>query len=212
MKRFNTYLIEKLKVSKIKVVYHPKSKEELLDLIIKEIEVNGSNCSLNHIDVSHIDDMSYLFLGGSEEYWKDHPVLSAFDGDISDWDVSNVTNMEYMFYRCKYSGKNGDISDWDVSHVTNMRCMFGDSNFNGDISNWDVSNVTDMNLMFYHCESFNQDISLWDVSNVIKMEAMFYGCESFNQDISSWNVSNVELFRYIFSKCPIEEKYKPKFK
>ena len=43
MKRFNTYLIEKLKVSKIKVVYHPKSKEELIDLIIKEIEVNGPN-------------------------------------------------------------------------------------------------------------------------------------------------------------------------
>ena len=124
MKQFNVYLIEKLKISKIEVIYHPKSKKELIDLIIKEIEVNGPNCSLNHIDVSHIDDMSYLFLGGSEEYWKDHPVLSSFNGDISDWNTSNVENMDHMFYRCKYSGKNGDISDWDVSSVKDMTGMF----------------------------------------------------------------------------------------
>ena len=125
MKQFNTYLIEKLKISKTEVIYHPKSKEELIDLIIKEIDVNGPNCSLNHIDVSHVDDMSYLFLGGSEEYWKDHPVLSAFDGDISDWNTSNVENMDHMFYRCQYSGKNGDVSAWDVSNVKNMSHIFG---------------------------------------------------------------------------------------
>jgi hypothetical protein len=29
---------------------------------------------------------------------------------------------------------NGDISQWNVSNVTNMSCMFKDSLFNGDIS------------------------------------------------------------------------------
>ena len=38
---------------------------------------------------------------------------------------------------------NGDISNWDVSNVTNMIGMFYNSQFNGDISNWDVSNVID---------------------------------------------------------------------
>ena len=44
------------------------------------------------------------------------------------------------------------------------------------------------------------------------MGYMFYGCKSFNQDISNWNVSNVSYNHEIFKKCPIEEKYKPKFK
>ncbi len=34
---------------------------------------------------------------------------------------------------------NGDISDWDVSNVTNSEEMFNYANsFNGDISNWNV--------------------------------------------------------------------------
>ena len=34
----------------------------------------------------------------------------------------------------------------------------------------------------------------------------------FNQDISNWDVSNVKFKLYMFHNCPIEEKYKPKFK
>ena len=43
-----------------------------------------------------------------------------------------------MFSKSQF---NGDISKWDVSNVTNMGNMFSKSPFNGDISNWDVSNV-----------------------------------------------------------------------
>ena len=45
-----------------------------------------------------------------------------------------------MFKVCEF---NGDISGWDVSNVTDMSFMFEYSKFNGDISGWDVSNVTD---------------------------------------------------------------------
>ena len=37
----------------------------------------------------------------------------------------------------------GDISKWNVSNVTNMSGLFEGSNFNGDISEWDY-NVTNM--------------------------------------------------------------------
>jgi len=60
---------------------------------------------------------------------------------------------------------NGDISEWDVSNVENMCNMFAGSTFNGDISNWDVSKVNDMRYMFWSCP-FNQNISNWDVSNI----------------------------------------------
>ena len=49
----------------------------------------------------------------------------------------------------EYSDFNGDISKWDVSNVTNMEDMFFRSEFNGDILNWDVSNVTNMASMFF---------------------------------------------------------------
>ena len=131
MKSLVQFIQEKLIIKKSKnnsYKYFPETKEELQDIIKKRIKQEGIEVNLNDIDISHITDMSNLF-----EFLE-------FNGDISQWDVSNVTNMEYMFYAC---------------------------------------------------ESFNQDISNWDVSNV------FY------------NVNNT---RYMFNNCPIEEKYKPKFK
>ena len=64
--------------------------------------------------------------------------------------------------------------------------------------------------MFYKSE-FNGDISKWNVSNVTNMRNMF-DRSKFNSDISDWNVANVKFKLYIFDNCPIEEKYKPKFK
>jgi surface protein len=55
-----------------------------------------------------------------------------------------------MFYSSIF---NGVISDWDVSNVTDMSYMFKQSQFKGDISEWDVSNVTDMTQMFYESQN-----------------------------------------------------------
>ena len=114
--------------------------------------------------------------------------------------------------RIKAEGNKVDLNDIDVSEITNMSYLFERTDFNGDISSWDVSNVTDMQCMFYKCSKFNQDISSWDVSNVTNMHAMFRDCKSFNQDISNWDVSKVTNNYKMFDDCPIEEKYKPKFK
>ena len=140
MKRLEEFILEKLKISKIETNYKPKNKEELVNIIIGEIEANGPDCSLNHIDVSNITDMSYLFIGGdTKQNQIEHPILSEFDGDISEWNVSNVTDMKFMFNGCKYSGKNGDISDWDVSSVELFYSMFKKSIFSGDVSGWKLN-------------------------------------------------------------------------
>ena len=118
--------------------------------------------------------------------------------NLSKLDVSRIKNMNCLF---KYSMFNGDISQWNTSNVTSMVSMFKRTiKFNGDISNWDVSNVTSMNSMFYQTEKFNSDIGNWDVYKVTDMSYMFSFSEKFNQNISDWNLNDIVYFKYAFYK------------
>jgi surface protein len=77
-----------------------------------------------------------------------------FNQPISGWNVSNVTNMSFMFGAQTESGNanahnfNQPIGSWDISKVTNMNFMFGNSGttalakqlaFNQDLSSWDLN-------------------------------------------------------------------------
>ncbi|VVU95080.1 Mycoplasma protein of unknown function, DUF285 [seawater metagenome] len=113
-----------------------------------------------------------------------------FNDDISEWDVGKVTNMYLMFRGA--TSFDQDLNSWDVSSVGNMQAMFARAtSFDQDLNSWNVSSVTDMGGMFYMADSFNQDISSWDVSSVTNMYNMFYKADSFNGNISSWDVSSV---------------------
>ena len=95
---------------------------------------------------------------------------------------------------------NYDLSNWDVSRVTNMPAMFAYAHaFNQDLSKWDVSRVTDMTAMFHYALSFNQDLSNWDVSRVVDMQWMFADAYSFEQKLcgAAWvnsNASKIDMF------------------
>jgi len=171
MKQINTYINEKLRLSvKPQYTCQPKDWIELQQIIIDRIKDEGPECDLNDIDTSKIKDMSNLFNAASFTIFK------KFNGDVSQWDVSNVTNMFGMFYECK--------------------------KFNCDISRWNVSKVSDTDGMFYDCKNFNCDLSKWDMSNVKDIRWMFEGCKKFNQDLDSWNVSNVKYMTSAFKNCP----------
>ena len=124
MKSFKEHIYEKLKVSvrnTPEYTLFPKTKDELKQMIEDEISKNGNECSLNHIDVSEITNMTGLFF------------KSDFNGDISKWDVSNVENMGGMFESSEF---NGDISDWDVSSLKNNGLMFYDSPMRHNPPKW----------------------------------------------------------------------------
>ena len=80
--------------------------------------------------------------------------------------------------------KYGEINNWDVSKVTNMNAMFQNAtSFNQPLNNWNVSKVTNMHNMFWRAYSFNQPLNKWNVSNVTDMSFMFGLCDSFNQPL-----------------------------
>ena len=101
MKSLTQFIQEKLVIKKstakkskiVEYNYFPETKKELKAIIKKRIKEEGNEVDLNDIDTSNITDMSSLF----EE--------TNFNGDISKWNVSKVTDMSFMFYNCKIEEK-----------------------------------------------------------------------------------------------------------
>ncbi|MDF1695430.1 MAG: BspA family leucine-rich repeat surface protein [Saprospiraceae bacterium] len=184
--------------------YKLRSIQQWGDIVWTSMAGAFSNC-INLVipasdvpNLSQVTDMSRMFYEGSNNLGPTAEVK------MSEWDVSNVTDMSFLFgqldavFEDRTSNFNPQISSWDVSNVTKMQEMFKNLIlFDQDLSSWDVSNVTNMQGMFQDNRAFNQDLSGWDVSSVTNMRFMFWDAKIFNQDISAWNVSNVTDMLYM---------------
>ena len=110
-------------------------------------------------------------------------------GNLNAWDVSGVTNMEFMFAG---TSVNQPLNNWNTSSVTNMAYMFESAGlFNQSLNNWNTGNVTNMTYMFNSAPTFNQSLNNWNVSKVTNMSNMFNNARLFNQSLNSWNTGNV---------------------
>ena len=199
----------KFKINRDNDVYahHPETVKELSKIIKKRFKELGYGTveepiDFNDIDVSNITS----FVNISEKGLFEDMDFEYID--VSNWDVSNITDMGWMFYGCSNLKSVGDLSNWDVSNVTNTRDMFVkcSSLENLNLSNWDVSKIKDMSRMFYECESLKSvgDISKWDVSNVETMNRMFFGCKILTiNDLDNWNIANVERTTFMFKNSGI---------
>ncbi len=171
----------------------PVIREELFELVNSwgrkdefsthdDIEINScepSECyPLENLDVSQIDDFSKIFY---ESY---------FNSNISNWDVSNATNMYCMFSSSEFN--NNSLKDWNVSNVENMEFMFYQTKFNADLSGWNISNVLNMVNTFDSC-SFDGDISSWKFNENVDCFDIFCDNENF-KDI--YNINNYYPYQY----------------
>lgn len=127
---------------------------------------------------------------------------------LADWDVSNVTSMDFMFSYCSSLTDLAALANWNVSNATGMHIMFGGCSSLTDLTglkDWNVSNVMDMGNMFYDCSGLTDITALrsWNVSNVTNMNSMFEGCSGLTDltALRSWNVSNVWNMGSMFYGC-----------
>lgn len=124
--------------------------------------------------------------------------------DLSNFDTSDVTNMNGMFMGCS-SLTSIDVNNFNTSKVTDMAFMFDFciSLQSIDLSNFDTNKVTNMEVMFESCQSLESlNISEFNTSNVTNMYAMFYNCSSLtNIDVSKWNTNNVTNMYAMFGEC-----------
>lgn len=100
--------------------------------------------------------------------------------DLSGWDVSQVTSMDYMFDGCTNLTTITGLETWTTtSCLTNTRCMFSDCEKlrpSLDLTRFNVDNVTDMYGMFQYCKSLKSiDLSTWDTNNVTPPNASYEG-------------------------------------
>lgn len=137
-----------------------------------------------------------------------------FNGSVSNWNVSGVTNMYRMFIGCcKFNNtgtsgsSNNTMGTWDTSNVTTMQQMFAwCPSFNQSLDqNWNVNKVTSFEAMFLSCRNFNRPLNLWNIYSVTGsgLNNIFSGCFRFNRNLNSWSqyVSGATGLSQAFKKC-----------
>ena len=197
------YINEALKLGKKnRITRIPESKKQLIEMIKEIIERDGNEANLNIIDVSKIDDFEYLFSSDKKGYG-----LQDFNGDISNWNVTNVKSFNSMFFGSKF---DGDLSKWDVSNAETMQGMFADAEFTGNkgnIENWDVSKAENLSYMFNYSK-LKHNVNKWKPKSAKTVQMMFANCYDIKGlDLSNWKLRRKCEMKDIFENNPIEADY-----
>ncbi|CAB9508991.1 domain protein [Seminavis robusta] len=125
-----------------------------------------------------------------------------FAADLSNWDVSSVTEMGIVGGGIFRGSKNfqADVSGWDISRVSDIGEAFAKTeNFTSDVSSWNMPSLQNMIGTFEASKNFGADVSSWDTSQVDVMTKTFKNAENFQSDVSNWKVSAVTDMGEIFA-------------
>ena len=118
-------------------------------------------------------------------------------------DFSKVTDISFMLYGCT-GLKEIDVSDWDVSNVTNFDHFAAHANLKRKgIEKWNTSSAINMNAMFHNCAEEELDLSGYDVSNVKYFSQMFENSPNLKRikGLEKWDTSSGVGFDEMFGRC-----------
>ena len=175
----------------------------------------------NIVSITDSDFPIYMWYSNGTIYWysvDDKPNLNSVASymfsnmtnltniqGLENFDASNTTNMQNMFYNNTSLTTLERLENWNVSNVTNMQAMFQNTTSLTtlvSLSNWDTSNVTNMQGTFYNNISLTtlQGLEKWNVSNVTNMRSTFYKNILLTtlHGLENWDVSNVTIMSLMF--------------
>ena len=139
-----------------------------------------------------------MFFSKSDE----QKIKNILEIDLSNFDTSEVTNMEGMFYGMS-NLTTLNVSHFDTSKVADMSLMFhGMRDLSAlNLSSFNTSQVTDMHNMFYGMSNLTTlNVSHFDTSKVTNMGLMFYGMSGLTSlDLSNFDTSKVTNMGNMFS-------------
>ena len=166
-----------------------------------KFEKNG----LNEIELQEVDqlkNLSYMFTFAFS--------IKNFNF-LSEWDLSNVENISYMFAATNINDLR-PVSGWNTKNIKNMTglfCLEYDKTPNSitdlnPLKNWDVSNVEDMSFMFGGRKiSSLKSLERWELFKIKSLEGMFRKCEFLNglEGIENWNLFSCKNIKDMFYQC-----------
>ena len=165
-------------------------------------------------DVSNVIIMQALF-GGCYSLNDIYPLTKWAD---KTGNVENMSYMFSLNDESKINDIIIDcspLSNWNVSNVTNMLGMFSEVNISSYLpfTNWDVSKVQKFSFMFSATDASNVTsligLENWNVSSATNMESMFSNNISLTDAsaINDWNINSNINFTSMFGNTPVHPEF-----
>ena len=166
-----------------------------------KFEKNGLN-ELELQEVEQLKNLSYMFTSVSS--------IKNFNF-LSEWDLSNVENISYMFAATNINDLK-PVSGWNTRNIKDMKGLFcleyekipNSSTDLNPLKNWDVSNVEDMSFMFGGRKITSlKSLEKWELFKIKSLEGMFRKCEFLNglEGIENWNLFSCKKIKDMFYQC-----------
>ena len=177
----------------------------------------STTLDLSMMNTSKVTDMSRMFSDCKAE-------IKNIDG----WDISKLTNANYMFCNFTNNNKYLDLSVLDFSNVTKVDNMFEGCNVDNvdirnlnlnlaklsslpfksvkgtvlDLSNYDITGLKRTYGLGYFCDCSTIDLTNWKTTEVTDMGSTFYYCSSLEKIIMpDWDMTNVTKTSSFFYNC-----------